>query len=134
MINVMIHCREFLNLLESKNSIINTCEVITKMKIIQILVVIVVSLIPVSAFSQQVGTSDFVYVSELASDGFQPFPISGVANASFGMMKNTDMYMCFIADTPENQKKRRTILIESFQDDEKSKEIPNIAIVCARIQ
>lgn len=104
------------------------------MNILRILLVVIVSVFPASAFSQQVETSNFAYASELAINGFQPFPVSSVANASFGMMNEADMYICFIADTPEKQKKRQKVIIAALKDDAKSRELPNIDFVCILVQ
>ncbi len=91
--------------------------------------------LPISAQALDVGEDDFKWASELADAGFQPFPTSSAGNASFGMMKDQAMYLCFLADNSENQATRRDQLIANMQDSEaSSRTVPNIPVACVLIQ
>lgn len=89
---------------------------------------------PLGASALDVGESDFVWVSDLAIAGFQPFAVSSSAKASFGMKRDTDMYLCFLADNQENQEARRDVLIASLQDNNASRTMPNIPVACILAQ
>jgi len=90
--------------------------------------------IPMTTFALEVGESDFVWVSDLAIAGFKPFPVSGSGKASFGMMRDTDLYLCFLADNEKNQATRRDVLIASLGDEAASRTLPNIPVACILAQ
>lgn len=100
----------------------------------RILVATYIASMPIGAAALEVGESDFVWVSDLAIAGFKPFPVSSSGKASFGMMQDTDMYLCFLADNEKNQATRRDVLIASLQDDNASRTLPNIPVACILAQ
>ena len=87
---------------------------------------------PVSAV--EVDRSEFAFVSELAADGFEPFPASRTANVLFGMKKGGDMYLCFIADTKPRQMERQETLLAYLDGSSTERDLPNIQVACVRIQ
>ena len=88
----------------------------------------------VSAAAQPVpGRSDFVYVSDLASDGFTPFAASG-AGALFGMKREAEMYLCFSLDTETDAAMRREVLSAELQGGAGDRSLPNIPVVCVLMQ
>lgn len=87
---------------------------------------------PAGAF--EIGESDFRYVSDLAAEGFTPFPASGVGNSVFGMRREAEMYLCFIADTSEAQGQRQTTLLAEMAGDTPDPSLPNIPVVCILTQ
>jgi hypothetical protein len=50
------------------------------------------------------------------------------------MMRDTDMYLCFLADNEENQATRRDVLIANMQDDNANRTLPNIPVACILTQ
>ena len=92
------------------------------------------ALLAVPAAAVELGRGDFASVSELAAEGFEPFPASGVARALFGMKKGSDMYLCFIADTKPLQKKRQEALLAWLDGSSTERELPNIRVLCVLIQ
>ncbi len=89
---------------------------------------------PVTAHAHKVGESNFAWVSDLAQEGFEPFAVSGTGKASFGMMKGTDMYLCFIADRKEHQAIRQKKLLANMKKDNSSRAVPNIPVACVLAQ
>ena len=88
--------------------------------------------LPVSAMEPRRG--DFAFVSELAAEGFEPFPASGAASALFGMKKGSGMYLCFIADTKPLQKERQDTLLAYLNGSSDSRDLPNIQVACVPVQ
>ena len=82
----------------------------------------------------EVGQSDYVFSSDLASQGFIPFGTGGVAGDLFGMSKGSEIYLCFLLDTPEDQSARQSALIAELQGNAQSRTIPNIPVVCVLTQ
>jgi len=93
-----------------------------------------IATVPLAAQAHTVGESDFIWVSDLAHDGFKPFAVSSTSKASFGMMKGTDMYLCFLADHQEHQEVRRDVLIAGMKDDNSDRALPNIPVACVLAQ
>ena len=85
---------------------------------------------PCWASAQEIGRNDFSSVSDLALAGFEPFPVSSTAKASFGMKKGTDMFICFLADNEDLAAERREVISRAMQENEASRELPNIPVVC----
>ncbi|WFE92095.1 hypothetical protein K1718_12235 [Roseibium porphyridii] len=84
--------------------------------------------------SQEVGESEFVYVSDLASTGYEPFAVSSTASASFGMKKGATMYLCFLADNDARSLKRREVIRKTFEDENAPRILPSIPVVCVLAQ
>lgn len=89
---------------------------------------------PGLAAAIEVGESRYAFVSELAAEGFAPFATSPAGNASFGMMKDTEMYLCFIADNIETQNQRQTVLLKELAGESPDRSVPNIPLVCVLTQ
>lgn len=82
----------------------------------------------------EVGMSDYRFVSELAADGFTPFGSGGAARDLFGMTDGSDIYLCFLLDSPEDQSARQSALIAELQGGGESRTVPNIPVVCVMTQ
>ena len=50
------------------------------------------------------------------------------------MKRNTDMYLCFLADNQENQEARWDVLIASLEDNNANRTMPNIPVACILAQ
>ena len=100
----------------------------------RILLATCIAAMPFGAAALEVGENDFLWVSDLAIAGFKPFPVSGSGKASFGMMRDTEMYLCFLADNGKDQATRRDVLVSSLQDDNASRNLPNIPVACILAQ
>ncbi len=80
------------------------------------------------------GRADFTYLSDLAAEGFEPFAASAAGNASFGMKRDAEMYLCFIADDPAVSAERQAILVEEVTGKNPDREVSNIPVVCVATQ
>lgn len=78
----------------------------------------------------EVGESEFAWMSELARDGFKPIAVSNAANASFGMMRGTELYVCFLADTKEHQERWQAAILANIKDDDAGRTVPDVPFVC----
>lgn len=85
-------------------------------------------------FALEPGTSDFVFSSDLAARGFAPFGTGGTANTLYGMTDGSDIYLCFLFDTPEDQGMRQTALLAELAGDSPVRAVPNIPVVCVMTQ
>ena len=92
------------------------------------------ALLPTLASALPVGERDFMSASQLAQNGFEPFAVSSTARASFGMKKEADMYLCWLADTEENAAIRRRVIGSALDDNSLSRRVPNIAVACILTQ
>ena len=89
---------------------------------------------PAMATTFTVGENDFAWASDLAGNGFQPFAVSAATNASFGMVKDAEMYVCFSLDSPELTALRSERLLAHVNKGETSKLVPNVPFACALAQ
>lgn len=80
------------------------------------------------------GRSDFVFSSDLANDGFTPFATSGTGSAIYGMRRETDLYLCFIADQGDDQAERQRVLLAELAGETPQRTVPNIPVVCILTQ
>ncbi|WP_439525148.1 hypothetical protein [Marivita sp.] len=80
------------------------------------------------------GQSDFVFSSDLSAQGFAPFGTGGTANTLYGMTDGSDIYLCFLFDTPEDQGTRQTALLAELAGESPTRAIPNIPVVCVMTQ
>ena len=88
----------------------------------------------VAAQGLDVGTSDFIYVSDLVARGFEPFGAGGANQALFGMTDGTDLYLCFAADTEELTTQRRDVLLGAIRDGSQERALPNLPVACILTQ
>ena len=86
------------------------------------------------ASASDVGESEFMYSSDLLDQGFIPFAVSATGGASFGMFKNKDMYLCFIADTGKAQADRQRVLLAEISGESPARTVPNIPVACILTQ
>ena len=84
--------------------------------------------------AQDITESEFRFVSDLASDGFEPFAASSTGKASFGMKRGNQIYLCFLADTPILSRNRSQVLTQALRDEEATRILPNIPVVCIRAE
>ncbi|MGY6535960.1 MAG: hypothetical protein ACXIVG_11485 [Pararhodobacter sp.] len=87
-----------------------------------------------SAQSPEIGENPFRYLSDLAAEGFTPFPVSNAGNASFGMMQDADLYLCFIADNLSAQGRRQSTLLAEINGNNPDPVVPNIPVLCILTQ
>ena len=90
--------------------------------------------VPVAGSAVEGGRSDYVFSSDLAAQGFEPFAASGSGNASYGMKKGAEMYLCFIADTMTDAAERQEALVAELNGENPDREVPNIPVVCVLTQ
>jgi hypothetical protein len=86
------------------------------------------------AMAVEVGTSDYMFVSDLSAKGFEAFGTGGSGNTLFGMTDGSDIYLCFLLDTPTDQSKRQTALLAELDGGSAERAIPNIPVVCVMTQ
>jgi len=98
------------------------------------LAAILLALTPVAASAIDVGDADFVFVSDLAAQGFSPFATSNSGNATFRMTDGIDLYLCFIADNSQAQAERQQALIAEIMGEGIGRTVPNIPVVCVLTQ
>lgn len=82
----------------------------------------------------EIGEAPFRAVSALAAEGFTPFAVSQAGNASFGMMRDEQMYLCFIADRTDTQVRRQTVLMAIVNGQDPDPTVPNIPLLCIQTQ
>lgn len=87
-----------------------------------------------SAGTAGVASSEFSYVSDLAAEGYMLFATCASGNATFGMMKDQDMYLFFIADTSEMQVQRQQVLLSEISGENPTRVVPNIPVLCILTQ
>lgn len=92
------------------------------------------ALIAFSASAFEVGQSHFVFVSDLAAEGYEPFASTSTSKALFGMKKGNAMYLCFSADAQTLQAQRRETLLAHVQGRSTDRLVPNILVACVLIQ
>ncbi|WP_114966781.1 hypothetical protein [Alkalilacustris brevis] len=96
---------------------------------------LVAACLPFGAQALEPEISEFRHLGELAADGFEPFATSGVGYALFGMRKEAEMYLCFIADTEEALERRQAVLLdEILHGGAESRDVPNIPVICILTQ
>ncbi len=91
------------------------------------------ALFPLSANAMDVGRSDYVFSSDLALQGFEPFAAT-TGNAVYGMKKGADMYLCFIADNGDFANERQAKLLAEIKGEALARDVPNIPVVCVLTQ
>ena len=82
----------------------------------------------------EVGESDFRFSSDLALEGFTPFATSASGNVIYGMRRETDQYLCFIADQGDDQAERQRVLLAELAGEKPQRTVPNIPVVCILTQ
>ncbi|WP_300583858.1 hypothetical protein [Marivita sp.] len=87
-----------------------------------------------AAMAYEPGQSDYVFSSDLSAQGFAPFGTGGSGNTLYGMTNGSDIYLCFLFDTPEDQATRQTALLAELAGDAGDRTIPNIPVVCVMTQ
>lgn len=94
----------------------------------------ILALCAAPALASEAGKSDFVYVSDLAAQGFEPFATSSTGGATFGMQKGTDLYLCFIADNMTDSAIRQQALVAELNGENPDRTVPNIPVACVLTQ
>ena len=87
-----------------------------------------------AAMALEPGQSEYVFSSDLSAQGFTPFGTGGVGNTLYGMTNGSDIYICFLFDTPEDQATRQTALLAELAGEATDRTIPNIPVVCVMTQ
>ena len=82
----------------------------------------------------QVGQSDFIYSSELMSQGFEPFSTSGVGQSLYGLRRGNALYLCFLADQPDFQETRQQTIMAQISGEAEARTVPNVPVVCVLTQ
>ncbi|WP_298857324.1 hypothetical protein [uncultured Sulfitobacter sp.] len=88
----------------------------------------------VAASEFEVGESEFRFSSDLALEGFTPFATSASGSAIYGMRRDTDQYLCFIADQGDDQAERQRVLLAELAGEKPQRTVPNIPVVCILTQ
>ena len=65
---------------------------------------------------------------------FTPFATSESGNAIYGMRRETDQYLCFIADQGDDQAERQRVLLAELAGEKPQRTVPNIPVVCILTQ
>ncbi len=95
---------------------------------------IVLLLAPMQTAAEiDIGTSKWLYSSDLAERGFEPFAASA-ANAIYGMRNGQRIYLCFVLDTPAAQAARQAALLGEIAGTATGRTIPNIPVACVLTQ
>lgn len=102
--------------------------------ILQRLASVAVMLLAGQAVSAETGRLDVVFSTDLVVQGFAPFATSGAGNATFGMKRETDMHLRFIAYEPAAAAKRQQVLVAELNGTNPDWEVPNIPVVCVLTQ
>ena len=82
----------------------------------------------------EVGQGDYRFSAELAAEGFMPFATSGSGSAIYGMRRETEHYLCFIADQGDDQAERQRVLLAELAGENPQRTVPNIPVVCILTQ
>ena len=90
--------------------------------------------VAVPAAALEADRGDFAFVSDLAATGYEPFAASGAVKSLFGMKKGSDMYLCFSADSATLQAERKDVLLAYIDGRSTERDLPNIPVVCVRVQ
>ncbi len=80
-----------------------------------------------------VGTSDFMWSSELFAAGAEPIA-AGDGGAVHGYRTDDGIYLCFLADSPEAQTRRQAVILEGLGGADAPRALPNIPVVCILTQ
>ncbi|MFP7673320.1 hypothetical protein ACG74X_08190 [Marivita sp. S0852] len=86
------------------------------------------------AMAVEVGMSEYKFASELAADGFEAFGTGGSGNTVFGMTNRSDIYLCFLLDSPTDQSTRQAALLTELDGENEDRSVPNIPVVCVMTQ
>lgn len=95
----------------------------------------VAAAVPGIAAAAEPGRADYATSADLVAAGAEPFAVSGVGNAIYGLRRDRDLYLCFIADTPQAQSERQQKLLAEIAGgatDDRS--VPSIPVLCVMTQ
>ena len=87
-----------------------------------------------AATAFEVGTAEYRFLSDLAADGYTPLGAGASGNVLLGMMKGTDIYLCFLYDTPESQEARVNVMLDELDGKDVDRTVPKIPVVCVMTQ
>ncbi|WP_299558000.1 hypothetical protein [uncultured Sulfitobacter sp.] len=88
----------------------------------------------VAVHALEVGEGAFRFSSDLSAEGFTPFATSGSGSAIYGMRRDTQQYLCFIADQGDDQAERQRVLLAELAGENPDRTVPNIPVVCILTQ
>ncbi len=92
------------------------------------------ALLPGAVSAMDIASSAFRASSALVADGFVPFATSGVGNVLYGLMKDDQLYLCFLADTGDAQAERQATLLAELRGEAPDPAVPNIPVICVLTQ
>lgn len=78
--------------------------------------------------------TEFVFSKDLIEQGAAPFPVSGTGGAIFGLRRDKDLWLCFLADTEDAAAERQETLMAEIRGDSPDREVPNIPVACVLTQ
>ena len=80
------------------------------------------------------GSSEFAFISDLIAEGGEIVPASGAGGSVWGVRREDDVYLCFLADVPDAQERRQGVIVGAMGDEAAPRELPNIPVVCILTQ
>ncbi|MFP7570795.1 hypothetical protein [Marivita sp. S2033] len=86
------------------------------------------------AMAVEVDRSEYQFVSDLSAAGYAPFGTGGSGNTLFGMTDGSEIYLCFLLDTPNDQSQRQSALLAELDGGGDDRSVPNIPVVCVLTQ
>ena len=79
-------------------------------------------------------TSEFQFSSELAAQGAEIVPASGAGGSVYGMRLEDEVWLCFLADVPDDQAVRQRVIVGAMGVEAAERSLPNIPVVCILTQ
>ena len=79
-------------------------------------------------------TSEFQFSSELAAQGAEIVPASGAGGSVYGMRLEDEVWLCFLADVPDDQAVRQRVIVGAMGEEAAERALPNIPVVCILTQ
>lgn len=93
-----------------------------------------VALLAFPAIAMEVGRSEFIFASELATEGYEFFDVNPIGKTLFGMKKGNEAYLCFLADSTSLQAERQEALLAYIRGESTERDVPNIPVICVLVQ
>ncbi len=88
---------------------------------------------PLAAQVKKPGEAEFRRLDELIAEDYQTVPATG-GGTVFGMRGPDDLFLCFLADTPDMQAERQKVILGALKDDKAERTVPNIPLVCVKTE
>ena len=92
------------------------------------------ALFATGAAAFEVEEAEYRFLSDLAADGYTPVGAGASGNVLLGMVKEAEIYLCFLYDTPESQEARVTVMLDELDGKDVDRTVPKIPVVCLMTQ